>query len=312
MDPRHATLYSRQSETTLEGNTMTHIAPATSITPPSHLLPLLTAEVISDGDADLLQASGLYEYEPVWIGGRDYVGCLAAAHAQQKGLLPCHETPMPVRQVQPNHLDYQRKQGRRVAGPSSFPPITQKGTPIMSTWKTARADTRLNTSRQNGWLYVQWHHGTDSRKDALPEGGWEIEKAKYPGLQLALPSGRVLHGNAKLLDCWVAENLTVATLATRTTWYLGRTGEAREIPSYAPGAWSRFHVLAYVADIERLAVLTLRAAASQVLGQQLRLYGSSVLTKAQRDAPDLPPSAFWLTSLPRAGREPRRGWERRA
>ena len=168
----------------------------------------------------------------------------------------------------------------------------------MSTWKNARADTRLNTSRQNGWLYVQWHHGTDSRKDALPEGGWEIEKAKYPGLQLALPSGRVLHGNAKLLDCWVAENLTIATLATRTTWYLGRTGEAREIPSYAPGAWSRFHVLAYVADVERLAVLTLRAAASQALGQQLRLYASSVLTKAQRDVPDLPPSAFWLTIYP--------------
>ncbi len=55
---------------------MTHITTGGIVTPPSHLLPLLTAEVISDGEADLLQASGLYEYEPVWIGGRGYVGCL--------------------------------------------------------------------------------------------------------------------------------------------------------------------------------------------------------------------------------------------
>src|SRR5204862_53317 len=71
--------------------------------------------------------------------------------------------------------------------------LSKKGTPIMSTWKTARADTRLHTARANGWLYIQWHHGTDSRKDSIPEGGWEIERAKYPGLQLALPSGKVLH-----------------------------------------------------------------------------------------------------------------------
>jgi hypothetical protein len=168
----------------------------------------------------------------------------------------------------------------------------------MNTWKTARTDPRLNTGRQNGWLYVQWHHGTDSRKDALPEGGWEIERAKYPGLSLPLPTGQVLHGQAKLLDCWVAESLTVAALATRTTWYLGRTGEAQELSAYQPGAWSRFHVLAYVADMERLAVLTLRSAASQILGQQLRLYGRGVLALAQRAAPDLPPAAFWLTIRP--------------
>ena len=168
----------------------------------------------------------------------------------------------------------------------------------MNTWKTAHTDPRLNTGRPNGWLYVQWHHGTDSRKDALPEGGWEIERAKYPGLQLPLPTGHVLHGQAKLLDCWVAESLTVAALATRTTWYLGRSGEARELAAYEPGAWSRFHVLAYVADMERLAVLTLRSSAAQALGQQLRLYGRGVLALAQREAPDLPPSAFWLTIRP--------------
>ena len=55
---------------------MTHTTTGGIIAPPSHLLPLLDAEFISEGDADLLEASGLYAYEPTWVGGRGYVGYL--------------------------------------------------------------------------------------------------------------------------------------------------------------------------------------------------------------------------------------------
>ena len=55
---------------------MTHTTTGGIIAPPSHLLPLLDAEFISGDDAELLEASGLYAHEPMWIGGRGYVGYL--------------------------------------------------------------------------------------------------------------------------------------------------------------------------------------------------------------------------------------------
>lgn len=165
-------------------------------------------------------------------------------------------------------------------------------------WRTAQPDPRLDTSQPNGWLYIQWHHGTDSRKDDLPEGGWEIEQARYPGLALPLHTGGVLHGGGRLITAWTTESLTIAVLATRTTWYIGKGKEAKEIPAYQPGAWSKLHILAWVGDVGRLAVLTMHASASQALANQLRTYANTILALAKRSVPTLPPSAFWLTIRP--------------
>lgn len=156
-------------------------------------------------------------------------------------------------------------------------------------FRTANPDERLNSQPSNGWLYIQWHHGTDQRSDPLPDGGWLIEQAKYPDRNFSLATGRVRFG-----DAWIAERLSLAFLATKTRWFVGtRGGDVTEVAKYQEGAWSKLHCLVYVQEVDDVAVLTLAGSASRDLGRQLRAYAAGPLAVARRSVPAMPPSGFW-------------------
>lgn len=180
----------------------------------------------------------------------------------------------------------------------------------MSNYANAKTPAALRGGEDGAnWLYIQWHHGTDSRNDALPDGGWEIERKKYQGFNLPLKTGAVLHGNGTV-DCWVAQSLTLAIIDSRLTWYMDDPNQrdrsfAPALPAYKPGAWSRLRVLCWVAEIDRLAVLTMRGAASQDFIAGVNAYKAGPLALARLENPDLPVAAFWLTVIP--GERTKRG-----
>lgn len=160
-------------------------------------------------------------------------------------------------------------------------------------YRTATIPTAMKDESDARPLYFQWHHGTDARNDALADGGWEAECAKYPGLVLPLPKGQVKH-NEKTILAWHASVLSVAVLAQETRWFTGPSANAVEVRTYQAGAWSRMRLLVWVQEIDKPAVLTLRASAAGALGRGLKALRNGPLALAQRDVPGLPLAAFWL------------------
>lgn len=174
----------------------------------------------------------------------------------------------------------------------------------MSSYRTARVPDLIIDDTTERPLYFQWHHGTNMRGDALADGGWECEVGKYPGLSLALPKGHVQHSSNSIL-AWYATELDVAVLATDLRWFTGPHGEPVEVKDYVTGAWSRLRALAWVKQINRPAVLTLRSSAAQDFANALKAFRLGPLAFARRNAPNLPLCAFWLTVFP--GERDRRG-----
>lgn len=160
-------------------------------------------------------------------------------------------------------------------------------------YRTAQVPATIRDEAEDRPLYLQWHHGTDARNDALADGGWECEVAKYPGLTLPLPKGQVKHGEGSI-QAWHAATLSVAVLAQDTRWFTGPSANAVEVRSYVSGAWSRMRLLVWVAEIEKPAILTLRASAAGALGRGLKAFRNGPLALARRDVPGLPLAAFWL------------------
>lgn len=160
-------------------------------------------------------------------------------------------------------------------------------------YRTAQVPATIRDEAEDRPLYLQWHHGTDARNDALADGGWEAECAKYPGLVLPLPKGQVKH-NEKTILAWHASVLSVAVLAQETRWFTGSSANAVEVRNYVTGAWSRMRLLVWVQEIDKPAVLTLRASAAGALGRGLKAFRNGPLALARRDVPGLPLAAFWL------------------
>lgn len=179
----------------------------------------------------------------------------------------------------------------------------------MSSYASAKTPSTLRGGEDAAtWLYIQWHHGTDSRQDSLPDGGWEIERKKYPGLYLSLRTGAVLHGNGTM-DAWITESMTFCVIDSRLTWHKDDPNQPRgltsALPAYQPGAWSRLRVLVWSGELDRLAVLTMRGAASQDFIAGMKAYKAGPLALARLENPDLPVCAFWLTVGP--GERTKRG-----
>jgi hypothetical protein len=160
-------------------------------------------------------------------------------------------------------------------------------------YRNAHVPATISDEASDRPLYFQWHHGTDARGDALADGGWEAECAKYPGLVLPLPKGQVKH-NEKAILAWYAGTLSVAVLAQETRWFTGPSANAVEVRTYQAGAWSRMRLLVWVQEIDKPAVLTLRASAAGALGRGLKALRNGPLALARRDVPGLPLAAFWL------------------
>lgn len=171
-------------------------------------------------------------------------------------------------------------------------------------YRNAQVPTTMRDDTDARPLYFQWHHGTDARGDALADGGWECEVSKYPGLMLPLPKGSVKHGEKTIL-AWHASVLSVAVLAQETRWFSGPSAAAVEVSGYVEGAWSRMRLLVWVAEIEKPAILTLRASAAAAFGRGLKAFRNGPLALARRDVPGLPLGAFWLDVS--AGPRERRG-----
>lgn len=167
----------------------------------------------------------------------------------------------------------------------------------MSNWKSAPIPTALATYAPT-WPYIQWHHGLAIGEGVLADGGFLVDAAKYPGLPL--PTVKVRWGKA-----YAAGSLSVAVLVTKVTWHKGQNKDAEELLAYEEGAWSRLHILAYVAELERTAVITLRSSAAQDFNRELRAFRNGPLALARQHNPTLPECAFWLTIQP--GPQAKRG-----
>lgn len=161
-------------------------------------------------------------------------------------------------------------------------------------WATATVPSSLQSFAPT-WVYLQWHHGTGMGAGVLADGGFLLDQSKYPDLPATWPTVKTRWGKA-----WAIDSLTFAVLATKTTWHTGQNTDPVDVPQYTPGAWSRLHILAYIGELERTAVLTLRSSASQDLGRALRRYIHGPLAAARRFRADLPACAFWLTVVPDA------------
>ena len=172
-------------------------------------------------------------------------------------------------------------------------------------YRTARTPSTLLQEEREKFILIQWHNGTDSRQDALPDGGWEIERKTYPGLRLPLKTGTVLH-SAGTMDAWIAEYLTMAILDHRMTWFIDDSSQASarnprgavEVAQYQPGAWSRLRVLAWCGEMDLPVVFTMRASISSDFMKGLKAFQNGALTVARQDNPDLPACAFWMTVSP--------------
>lgn len=167
----------------------------------------------------------------------------------------------------------------------------------MSNWQSASIPTALATYAPT-WPYIQWHHGLGLGDGVLADGGFLVDAAKYPGLPL--PAIKARWGKA-----YAAGSLSIAVLATKVTWHRGQNKDAEEIERYEEGAWSRLHILAYVAEIQRTAVITLRSSAAQDFNRGLRAYRNGPLVLARSHNPTMPECAFWLTVTP--GPQAKRG-----
>jgi hypothetical protein len=180
-------------------------------------------------------------------------------------------------------------------------------------YRNARTPETLRREEQERMLLFQWHNGTDSRQDALPDGGWEAEIAKYPGLRLGLRTGKVQHSGGQVA-AWIAGELTLAVIDWRMTWHTwdksqvsGREplGAIVNLSKYEAGAWSRLRVLAWCGEIDQAAVFTMKGSISSDFEKGLKSLTNGPLAYARRATPDLPACAFWLTVS--AGPRERRG-----
>lgn len=122
-------------------------------------------------------------------------------------------------------------------------------------YRNAQVPQQMQDNTNDLPLYFQWHHGTDSRGDALADGGWEAECAKYPGLNL---NSSQRAGQARF---WQHFGLARSCIdnrrpGARDTLVHRRKRRAGGSPRLRSGGLVAMRVLAWVAEIERPAVLT--------------------------------------------------------
>lgn len=167
-------------------------------------------------------------------------------------------------------------------------------------WLKADVPDQIKTDEMVYLPFLQWHHGTGLGVGVIANGGWLLDEDRALTAPSDAPLIKTRWGQA-----YAFPSVQVAVLATRTTWYIGQNNEAQQVSGYQPGAWSRLHVLAYVAELTDIMILTLRSTAARDLSRGLRNYSKGPLAYAQKLKPGMPPCAFWL--IIQAGRQQQAG-----